>query len=101
MTTEQAAKPDERADVYKATTETGEQYNGYTLMVEAYAAIWLILMAWLVLLWRKQAALSARVSGLEAALDRAEKKLQAGAKGGADNKKLDAPKKDADAQAEA
>jgi CcmD family protein len=54
--------------------ETGEQYNGYTLMVEAYAAIWLVLMGWLVFLWRKQADLSRRVQGLEAAISRAEKK---------------------------
>jgi hypothetical protein len=57
-----------------ASGETGEQYNGYTLMVEAYAAIWLVLMGWLVLLWRKQADLTHRVQGLEAAITRAEKK---------------------------
>jgi len=57
--------------------ETGEQYNGYTLMVEAYAAIWLVLMGWLVLLWRRQADLTHRVHGLEAAISRAEKKATA------------------------
>lgn len=59
----------------QATAETGEHFNGYTLMVEAYAAIWLILMGWLVMIWRKSATLTARVDGLEAALDRAEKRL--------------------------
>lgn len=65
----------ETSTAMQATPETGEHYSGYTLMVEAYAAIWLILMGWLVLLWRKQAALTSRVAGLEAALDRAEKRL--------------------------
>ena len=38
-----------------------ERFSGSTLLVEAYAAIWLILMAWLLLLWRKQASLTARL----------------------------------------
>lgn len=67
--------PAENATQLQATSETGEQFNGYTLMVEAYAAIWLILMGWLVLLWRKQASLTTRVAGLEAAIDRAEKRM--------------------------
>lgn len=67
--------PDDRATDFKAVTpETGEQYSGYTLMVEAYAAIWLILMAWLLLIWRKQADLSSRLTGLEGAIARAEKR---------------------------
>lgn len=66
----------DNATQMQATPETGEHFNGYTLMVEAYAAIWLILMGWLVLLWKKQASLTTRVAGLEAALDRAEKRAQ-------------------------
>jgi hypothetical protein len=62
--------PDDRATEFKAI-EGGEHYSGSTLLVEAYAAIWLILMAWLLLLWRKQQALTARLDGLEAAIDRA------------------------------
>ncbi len=70
-----AGSADDRATDFKAVEgETGEHFNGYTLMVEAYAAIWLILMAWLVFLWRKQADLTNRVAGLEGALARAEKK---------------------------
>jgi hypothetical protein len=45
------------------------------LLVEAYAAIWLVMMAWLLLLWQKQASLTARLQGLESAIDRAEKKM--------------------------
>lgn len=67
------ATPDDRATEYKAVDTTGEHYNGYTLMVEAYAAIWLIMMLWLVFLWRKQADLTARITGLEDAITRAER----------------------------
>ena len=40
-------------------------------MVEAYAVIWIILMVWLVMLWRKQAGLNRKLDGLEAAIERA------------------------------
>ncbi|MBX3215768.1 MAG: CcmD family protein [Labilithrix sp.] len=65
---------DDRATEFEAVDGTGEQFSGYTLLVEAYAAIWLILLVWLVFIWRKQADLAARVAGLESALDRAEKR---------------------------
>src|SRR5262245_1168377 len=72
---------DDRATEFNAVTgQTGEHYSGYTLMVEAYAAIWLIMMVWLVFLWRKQADLTSRVDGLEGALVRAERRLAGKAK---------------------
>jgi hypothetical protein len=68
--------PDDRATDFKAVEgDTGEHFSGYTLMVEAYAAIWLILLGWLVLMWRKQSDLTSRVDGLEAAIARAEQKV--------------------------
>ena len=68
----QTTPADDRATDFKAVEGTaGEHYSGSTLLVEAYAAIWLILMLWLVLLWRKQASLTSRLDGLEAAIDRA------------------------------
>jgi CcmD family protein len=72
--------PDDRSTEFKPLADTGESFNGYTLMVEAYAAIWVILFAWIFFLWRKQATLNARVQGLEEALDRAEKKSAASTK---------------------
>lgn len=66
----QPTAPDDRATEFKAV-EGRERYSGSTLLVEAYAAIWLIMMMWLLLLWRKQASLNARLDGLEAAIDRA------------------------------
>ena len=40
-------------------------------MVEAYAVLWVILMGWIVLLWKKQSGLHARLDELEQAIDRA------------------------------
>ena len=72
-TSSSTASPDSRATDFRAVEGAPmEQYSGGTLLVEAYAAIWLILMAWLLLMWRKQAKLAERLDGLEAAIDRAE-----------------------------
>ena len=68
--TVQPGTPDDRATEFKAV-DGGERFSGTTLVVEAYAAIWLILMAWIFLLWRKQQSLTTRLDGLEAAIDRA------------------------------
>jgi hypothetical protein len=64
------ATPADRATEFTAV-ESGEHYNGSTLMVVAYAAIWVLLMAWIYLLWRKQAMLAERLDGLERSIDRA------------------------------
>jgi CcmD family protein len=65
--------PDGRAADFKPVEGApAEQYSGGALLVEAYAAIWLIIIAWLFFMWRKQSSLSARLDGLEAAIDRAE-----------------------------
>jgi CcmD family protein len=57
-----------------------EQYSGSTLLVVAYLAIWVILMAWIFVLWRRQASLSTRLDGLEAAIDRAVASKQGASK---------------------
>jgi hypothetical protein len=62
--------PDDRATQFQAV-QGGETYSGEKLVVEAYAAIWLILMVWIGMLWRKQQSLTTRLDGLEAAIDRA------------------------------
>ncbi len=62
---------DDRSASFQPVEGGTEQKNGQTLMVEAYAVIWTILMVWLVLLWRKQATLNQRLDGLEGAIDRA------------------------------
>lgn len=72
----------DRATEFTAVDGAGEQFDGFTLMVEAYAAIWLVLLVWLIFLWRKQVDLGARVEGLEAAILRAERRTVAAAKAG-------------------
>ena len=62
--------PGDRATEFTAV-ESSDHYNGSTLMVVAYAAIWALLMGWIYMLWRKQAALGERLDGLERAIDRA------------------------------
>lgn len=70
-TTPTATTPSDRTTDFTAVDASKEEYSGGTLLVVAYGAIWVILMAWIFLLWRKQAALTVRLDGLEAAIDRA------------------------------
>ncbi|MFO0663173.1 MAG: hypothetical protein U0174_04440 [Polyangiaceae bacterium] len=69
-----------RATTFQAV-EGGETRSGEVLLVEAYAVLWVILFAWLALMWRKQARLNARIEELDRALDRAVA-AQAHAQGG-------------------
>ena len=66
---------EDRASTFQATEGGTAHYSGETLLIEAYSAVWLILMAWLIALWRKERAMATRLQGLEQALDRAAAKL--------------------------
>jgi hypothetical protein len=66
-----SAGPEDRSTTFQPVEGGPETHSGTTLMVEAYAFIWIILMAWLVMLRRKQHALNLRIDGLEQAIDRA------------------------------
>jgi hypothetical protein len=72
-----------RSTEFTAVDPNAEHFNGSALLVEAYAAIWLILIGWIFLLWRKQAGLAVRLDDLERTIDRAaaaaDKKAKAGA----------------------
>lgn len=61
--------PDGRSTTFQPVEGGAETRSGGTLMVEAYVVLWVILMAWLVMLWRKQGALTARLDDLERAID--------------------------------
>jgi CcmD family protein len=63
--------PDDRATTFQPVEGGGEHRSGATLLVEAYAVIWTLLMVWLVLLWRKQVRLNERLDGLEGAIAKA------------------------------
>jgi hypothetical protein len=62
---------DDRATSFQPVEGGTEHRSGETLLVSAYAGIWIILMGWLLMQWRKQGALSQRVNDLEATLDAA------------------------------
>ena len=48
--------PDERSTAFQAVEGGPEQHSGTTLLVEAYAVLWVILMAWLAPQWQRQGA---------------------------------------------
>jgi len=54
--------------------EGSETMSGETLLVEAYAAIWIILFVFIVASWRKQSKIDARVDELERAVAKAQPK---------------------------
>jgi hypothetical protein len=51
--------------------------SGEKLLVEAYAAIWVILFALLLLSWRRQLRINERIAGLERALASARSREKA------------------------
>ncbi len=72
MTTTTQQAPSDRATEFQAVQgNAGEQYSGGALLVSAYAILWIILFAWLALVWRKQRALDGRLADLERVLDKA------------------------------
>ncbi len=77
-----SASPDSRSTSFQAVHGGQETRSGETLLVEAYAVLWIILMTWLVLLWRKQGGLNGRIDDLERAIDRAAAKAEKDAKKG-------------------
>jgi hypothetical protein len=48
-----------------------EHYSGEVLLVSAYAAVFVILIAWVALIWRKAGAMDDRLTALEREIDKA------------------------------
>lgn len=69
---------DDRATTFKPVTGASEMQSGEKLLVEAYAAIWIILFAMVLLSWRRQRHLEARVDGLEGAIEKARSEGKGG-----------------------
>jgi CcmD family protein len=68
----QQQNPDDRATEFQAVQgNPSEQYSGATLLVTAYAVLWVVIFGWIALVWRKQRALDARLADLERVLDKA------------------------------
>jgi len=64
------AEPAQRSTEFRAVEGGTEMVSGGTLLVEAYAALWLILLAFLLISWRRQGRIDARVDELEKAVAR-------------------------------
>ena len=75
-----AGTADDRSTTFQPVEGGTEQRSGSMLLIEAYTVLWLILMAWLVFQWRRQAAIGVRLEGLERAIDRAAAKADKHAK---------------------
>jgi CcmD family protein len=64
--------PNDRATTFQPVQgNAGEQYSGTTLLVSAYAVLWIVLFAWIAIVWRKQSGLASRLGDLERVLDKA------------------------------
>jgi CcmD family protein len=64
--------PDSRSTSFQPVTGEPEHYSGEALLVSAYALIWVILLSWVALLWRKQSVLDARLDDLEHEIEKAD-----------------------------
>ena len=69
-----ASSPDDRATSFQPVEGGGETRSGEVLLVEAYVFLWIILLGWIAMLWRKQGAVNSRLDALEKEIDRAAQK---------------------------
>jgi hypothetical protein len=65
-----APESGQRSTEFRAVEGGTEMVSGGTLLVEAYAALWLILLGFVLVSWRRQARIDTRVDELERALAR-------------------------------
>jgi hypothetical protein len=70
---------DDRSTSFRPVEGGQELQSGEKLLVEAYAAIWLILFALVLLSWRRQRGLDDRMATLTAAIEKARSQAEAGA----------------------
>ena len=63
--------PDSRSTTFQAVQGEREHYSGEVLLVSAYAVVWVVLLAWVAIVWRKQGGLDARLHDLEREIDKA------------------------------
>jgi CcmD family protein len=62
---------DDRATTFRAVEGGTQMQSGEKLLVEAYAAIWIITMVFVVSIFRRQKRIDARITSLEGALEKA------------------------------
>lgn len=64
--------PADRSFSFQAVQGGPERRNGSLLLIEAYAAIWILVLGWLLLLKREQRALRQKLDKLEQMLSTEE-----------------------------
>lgn len=64
--------PDDRSAAFRPVEGGGQMQSGEKLLVEAYAAIWIVVVIFVVSMFRRQRALERRISTLDAALAKAQ-----------------------------
>ncbi|MFO0677339.1 MAG: CcmD family protein [Polyangiaceae bacterium] len=69
-----AAAATTSSPAYRPVTESTEQHDGFTLMVEAYALVWLFVFVWVAGMWRSVGRINTRIDDLEKAIDVADAK---------------------------
>jgi CcmD family protein len=70
----QGSPLDGRSDKFVAVEGGSERMSGETLLVEAYAAAWIILFWFVFASWRRQSRIDARVAELERTVARGHAK---------------------------
>lgn len=74
-TTPASPSVNDRATTFQAVEgPQAEHYSGEVLLVSAYAALFVILIAWVALIWRKAGGMDDRLSALEHEIDKAADK---------------------------
>ena len=68
---------EDRSTAFRPVQGGAELQSGEKLLVEAYAAIWIILFVLVLLSWRRQRRLDERVTSLSTAIDRARQEESA------------------------
>ena len=67
------SSPDDRATQFRPVEGGSQTKSGEKLLVEAYAAFWLIAFVFILLSWRRQRQIDERVANLESAIARARR----------------------------
>lgn len=80
-TTSAVGTPDDRSQEFRPVGAGAETTSGGALLVAAYACVWVIVFAMLIVWRARQRAIEARLASLEAALARADEQ-RAGAAAG-------------------
>lgn len=62
--------PADRTTEFHAVEGDVEEFSGGTLLVQAYAAIWLIVFGLIAMLWNQQRRVHARLDALDKSLDK-------------------------------